>query len=277
MWYNEQYSNIRRIVARNGPEGSMDDRNENLREELKSLLAEIGGVDSFTTAQAMTVMQKLAEIFASMGLSEGEPGNFLTVYREIFHLEFFNLPDFNAGKYILTPNHVSEFDGPLFGVLHPNMLVMAKKEWTDDPRLNASLGRYFKSVGVDRKDRMSGAVGIKKCIKHIRNYENSAATIFVQQTIADINNIEPGDIASGAFLVHIGTGAAVLPVFCEQVSLDYPTRIVFGDPMDTAGPKQFGEDWLEAELRMQKSLADPPARKPVLNEKHSIPISQRAY
>ena len=251
--------------------------NASIRNEFKTLLTEVGGVDSFTTVQAVMVMKKFIEVFKYMGLNQNDSNDFLTGYREIFNLELHNLPDFKAGKHVFTPNHVSEFDGPLFGVLHPNMIVMAKKEWTDDPLLNAFLGQFFKVVGVDRKNRISGANGIIKCIEHIKKFENSAATIFVQQTIADINIIRPEDIASGAFSVRKKTGAAIIPVFCEQVSLDYPTRIVFGDPLDIICPEQFGQDWLDAELQMQKSLTKPPARKPILNEKHSTPISQRDY
>jgi len=244
--------------------------------DLKDLLAAAGGVDSYTPSQAAVVMKKLAEIFGSMGLRENSRADFQAGYQRLFHLEYSNLPDLAAAPYVFTPNHVSEFDGPLFGILHPHMLVMAKKEWSDDPRMDAFWGQYFQVVGIDRKDRMSGVAGILQCIEHIKKYENGAVTIFVQQTIADINTNQPEDIASGAFSVHRKTGAAVIPVFCEQVSLDAPTRIVFGDPMETDA-KKFGGDWLEAELRMQGSLANPPARKPALNEKHSIPISQRKF
>ena len=244
--------------------------------ELKALLGEVGGVDSFSTEAAIRVMHKVIDVLRGMGLSENSAYGLLEGYKELFGLEFINMPDFTDGRYVLTPNHVSEFDGPLFGALHPNMLIMAKKEWTDDQTLGAFLGQFFKFVGVDRKDKLSGTFAIGKCIKHIKNSTNSAVTIFVQQTIADIDIIQPEDIAAGAYFVRKKAGASILPVFCEQVSLSAPTRIVFGEPLEPPAPEDFGKKWLEAQLSMQKSL-NPPARKPQLNKKHSIPISQRDF
>ena len=248
-----------------------------IRKKFEAILAKVGGVDSFTTDQAKLVMKNFIDVISQLRLNGNGAENFLFGYSEIFKLDFIGSPNLKSGKYIFTPNHVSEFDGPLFGLLHPNMLVMAKKEWTDDLTLFEFLSQFFKVVGVDRNDKLSGVMGIKRCIQHIKNFENSAVTIFVQQTIADININQPEDIASGAFFVHKKTGADIIPVFCEQVSFHYPTRIVFGNPLEVTHIEQFGQEWLKAELQMQHSLINPQARKPILNEKHSTPISQRDF
>lgn len=249
----------------------------NIKDELKQLLAQTGGVDSFTPSVAVMVMKKFIDTFKTMGLDENNTDDILKGLQKLFNLEIYNKPDFNNGKYVLTPNHVSEFDGPLFGMLHPNMIVMAKKSWTDDPMLNAFLGQFFKFVGVDRKDKASGVAALMGCIDHLNSSDNTAATIFVQQTIADINLIMPEDIAAGVLSIRKRTGASIIPVFCEQVSLDYPTRVVFGEKLDDSTSKNFGQNWLNAQHEMQKSLTNPPARKPILNEKHSTPISKREF
>ena len=46
---------------------------------------------------------------------------------------------------------------------------------------------------------MSSRINVlRKCIKHLEKLQNSAVTIFVQRTIADLDATTPEDIGSGA-------------------------------------------------------------------------------
>ena len=110
-------------------------------------------------------------------------------------------------------------------------------------------------TGYVRKDAASSLDCIRTCNNFINNSENSSVTLFVQQTIADVNNCGPEDIAPSAYMIHKRTEANIIPVFTEQVSLDQPTRIVFGNPMEASfSAKQFGEVWLDEVLKLQKNF-----------------------
>ena len=72
-------------------------------------------------------------------------------------------------------------------------------------------------------------------------------------------------------------GAAIIPVYSEQVSPEFPTRIVFGEPIVCDNKEDFGAAWLKAEFELRDSIKDPAARPPVLCAKHQKPISQRDF
>lgn len=244
---------------------------------LNALIKEYGGVDSYTTTQAATLFELICKMVAKLGLNPTSRADFLEGVSQIFRFEFVNMEDYTHGKYIFVPNHVSEFDGILFGTILPNMLVVAKSDWVSNPYLNGFIEKLFSIVGIVRKDNLSGMNALKKCINHLNEAQDSAVTIFVQQTIADIDMTTPEDIASGAYLIAGKTSAQIIPVYLEQVSTEHPTRIVFGDPIICADKNEFGEAWLKSELALRDSIAAPAARPPILCEKHKKPISQREF
>ena len=157
------------------------------------------------------------------------------------------------------------------------MLVVAKSDWVSNPHLNSFIEKMFSIVGIVRKDNLSGMNAMKKCMEHLKKSENSAVTIFVQQTIADIDMTTPEDIASGALLIAQKTSAQIIPVYMEQVSTEHPTRIVFSSPLTCTDKKEFGNAWLKAELALRDSITEPAARPPILCEKHRKPISEREF
>lgn len=245
--------------------------------QLNALVKEYGGVDSYTTTQAATLFELICIMISKLGLNPISRADFFEGACRIFSLEFVHMGDYEHGKYIFVPNHVSEFDGILFGTIIPNMLVVAKSDWVSNPRLNGFIERLFSIVGIVRKDNLSGMNALKKCINHLNGSPNSGVTIFVQQTIADIDMTTPEDIASGAYLIAQKTGAQIIPVYCEQVSTEHPTRIVFGNPIKCTDKTEFGEAWLKCELALRDSITAPAARPPILCEKHRKPISQREF
>ncbi len=247
------------------------------RTRLKELIKEYGGVDSYNTTQAATLFELLYKMVSQQGLTPEKRDEFFEGVQRIFNLEIVNRERYMHGKYVFVPNHVSEFDGMLFGTIVPNMLVVAKTDWISNPHLNDFVEKLFSVVGLIRKDSASGINVLKKCAAHIEEKEDSAVTIFVQQTIADIDNTKPEDVASGACFIAKKTGAQIVPVYTEQISAEYPTRIVFGDPIAWENKKEFGEIWLKKEYELRDSITSPAARAPKLCEKHRKPISERDF
>ena len=244
---------------------------------LNALIKEYGGVDSYTTTQATTLITLLCKMIHKLGLNHECGADFFEGARHIFNLQIVNMEDYKHGKYILVPNHVSEFDGLLFGTILPQMLVVAKSDWVSNPNLNGFIEKLFPVVGLIRKDSASGMNVMRKCIQHLNESQDGAVTIFVQQTIADIDITKPEDVASGACYIAKKTGAQMIPVYCEQVSTEQPTRVVFGSPIVCEDKKEFGEAWLRSERALRDSITSPSARQPVLCEKHRKPIGEREF
>ncbi|MBQ2923843.1 MAG: 1-acyl-sn-glycerol-3-phosphate acyltransferase [Tyzzerella sp.] len=244
---------------------------------LNALIKEYGGVDSYTTAQAVTIFELICIMVRKLGLNPECRSDFFEGVCQIFNLQFVNMENYEHGKYVFVPNHVSEFDGVLFGIIIPHMLVVAKSDWVSNPRLNGFVEKFFSIVGVRRKDKSSGMDVIRRCIDHLDKSNDSAVTIFVQQTIADIEITTPEDVASGAYFIAKKTSAHIIPVYCEQVSTENPTRIVFGRPLICTDKNDFGTAWLRSELALRDSITTPTARPPMLCEKHKKPISQREF
>ncbi len=247
------------------------------RSKLNALIMEYGGVDSYTTSQAAAILEQIFRITASMGLDPANRADFFEGARRIFNIEFINMGDYEHGRYIFAPNHVTEFDGLLFGTIVPNMLVVAKSDWGSNPHLNEFINKLFRIVCLIRKDNASGINVLRKCIDHLNASQDSAVTVFVQQTIADIDITTPEDIASGVCYIAKKTSARIIPVYSEQVSPELPTRIVFGAPMTCEDKDAFGAEWLRTEAALRDSISDPAARLPILCEKHQKPISRRDF
>ena len=246
-------------------------------EKLNALIKEYGGVDSYTTDQAVELIEQLNVIIRQQGLDPETRAGFFDGICRVFNIELINRGNYEHGKYVFAPNHISEFDGPIFGTIVPNVLVVAKSDWVSNPKLNRLLEKICSLISVVRTDKSSGMKVLKGCIDHLNESQDAVVNIFVQQTIADIDITVPGDIATGAWIVAQKASAPVIPVYCEQVSTDHPTRIVFGEPIVCGDKDDFGKLWLESELALRDSIKDPAARKPVLCEKHQKPISQRAF
>jgi len=108
-----------------------------------------------------------------------------------------------AGKSTLLKAVLGEreFDGVIYGTIIPNMLVVAKSDWISNPHLNSFTEKLFPIVSLIRKDGSSGMNVLRKCVAHLKKTQDSAVTIFVQQTIVDIDITTPEDIASGAYYI----------------------------------------------------------------------------
>jgi hypothetical protein len=247
------------------------------RSRMKALIEEFGGVDSYTTTQAVSIFELLFKMTREVGLDPEKSNEFFEVVSKVYNLEIHNLEKYKKGKYVFVPNHISEFDGLILGTILANMMVVAKTDWVSNPDLNAYIEKLFSIVGLHRRDTTSGLEVLRKCAEHLEKNENGGVTVFVQQTIAALDITTPEDIAVGVIFIAQKTAAPIVPVYIEQASVDQPTRIIFGEPMECMNKRKFGEEWLKNELELRAKITSPAARVPVLCEKHRKPIKERGF
>lgn len=224
---------------------------------------------SFDSATIEQIVKELVALLESRGVDIRDRQGLKAGYEGLFRIEYVNLPDLDAHRYILAPNHVSDFDALLMGLLHQDVTILSKQAWVDNAQLMGFLGPHYTLLGIDRDSKVSQARALVEIIKHLKAPgEARHALIFPQGTISDLNENSLERVQEGVFTLSGKAGVPVLPVFIEQPNFERPTRIAFGAAM---GIPARGEDcraaWRRAVLALQEGLS-PPARRPVLTEKH---------
>lgn len=210
----------------------------------------------------------LLEVIKEMGLNPMKTEDFRQGLFDVFNIEIINMPDLNNSRFILTPNHVSDLDAFILGVLNPRIRIVAKADWADNARLRQFLDIHYDLCGLDRTSLQS----LRHLLSESIDYFNSSSDsrhflVFSQGTISDFNNNSKERISSIAQKVSVRTNVPILNVFIEQASLYKPTRIVFDEPMMLTKKDSFSDIWLEREKAMQDKLV-PQARFPKLSYKH---------
>lgn len=224
---------------------------------------------SFDSAQAARYLGELMRLLADRGVDITDRRQLKQGFEGLFNITYHNIPSLDERGYILAPNHVSDFDALILGLLHENIKILAKSGWTDSPRLIEILGPHYGFVGIDRASKVSQARALVELAKHLGSAPARHALIFPQGTISDIGKNSVERVQPGVFALSGRAGVPVLPVYIEQPNFYSPTRIVFGAPMPIPGSRQdCRAQWMEAVILLQNSLS-PPARPPVLTEKHA--------
>lgn len=225
---------------------------------------------SFDSTEILQILSELVEILTDMGVDINDKKQLKAGFEKLFHIEYLNMPDLNERSYILAPNHVSDFDALLVGLMHENIKVLSKNDWVDNAKLMQFLSLNYNLVGIDRDSKVSQARALVELIKHVTSpLQANHALIFPQGTISDVNNNSVDRVQSGVFTLSNKAKVPVLPIFIEQPNFNYPTRIVFGKPMEIPEKKQDCRAlWRDEIITLQNSL-NPPARRPVLTEKHA--------
>lgn len=204
-------------------------------------------------------------------------GNFL-FYKTLFQIKEYNKPDLSNGKYILCPNHTSDFDGPIFWSSHKNVKIMAKKECFTNP----VLGSFLTKVDVLSVDRQANpAKALVEASRYLSKGENKVFLMFPQGTISDINKNKLARIKPGAFFLSEHAKAQIIPVFIEQPRIFRKTRIVYGKPFSVDKEQEnskikskysyYREFWKNEILNLQREAEDLENRKVrtlKLKEKH---------
>jgi len=225
---------------------------------------------SFKSEEIPNVLKTLSQLLAERGLDIRDSAQLKKGLEQLFHIEYYNMPDFTKQNYIITSNHISDFDALILGLLADNIKILAKNEWVENRELMSIAGLHYDLVGIDRDSKTNQAKALLQLIKHLHGKTPTRhIVIFPQGTISDINKNSVDRIQLGIFSLSTRTKTPILPIYIEQPNFYHPTRIVFGKPMAIPEKKQdYRELWQREIIALQDSLT-PPARVPSLTQKHA--------
>lgn len=238
-------------------------------EIFKALVAKTANTYVFDNETSVKGIRALLEVIKDMGLDPMKTEDLRKGMALLFNIEVLNMPDLESNRFIFTPNHVSDLDALILGLLHPKIRIVSKVDWTNNEKLRHFLDIHYDLYGLDRTSLQSLRALLTDSINYFNESdENKHYLVFSQGTISDFNNNSLERISSIAQIISNKTDVPIVNIFIEQVSLDHPTRIVFDEPMKLSKKDDFRKPWLQREMAMQKSLV-PPARLPKLSHKHA--------
>ena len=236
--------------------------------KFEKFIAGTGDTYAFDGESSVRGSVMVTEVIRGMGLDPMNTDEFRKGILAMFNVEVLNMPDLGNSRLIFAPNHVSDFDALVLGVLHPKIRIVSKDDWTNNEKLRIFLDAHYDLYGFDR----SSVLGLRAMMKDALGYFESGGSrhylIFGQGTISDFNKNSPERISAVAQKISVKADVPVVAVFMEQVSLHQPTRIVFDKPMQLSKKDDFRELWLEREKALQSTLT-PPARAPKLSYQHA--------
>jgi len=243
------------------------DETENLK-VLKNFITNTGDTYAFDGETSIKTIEALLAVIKDMGLDPNKTEELRKGIIILFNIEIIDMPDLDNNRFIITPNHVSDFDALILGILHPKIRIVSKKDWTNNKELRKFLDIHYDLYGLDRTSLKSLRGLLKDSISYFNNDDEiKHYMVFSQGTISDFNNNSLERISSIAAKISKKTDVPIVNVFVEQVSLYHPTRIVFDKPMKLSKREHFSEIWLKREKAMQEALV-PSARSPKLSHKH---------
>lgn len=155
------------------------------------------------------------------------------VLKPIFRIEVKGLENVPKSGALLCPNHASDWDPVLIAMCLPidyKLHFMAKAELFEKP-LFAWFIRTLGAFPVQRGAHDIGAV--KTSMQVLRKGEN--LLIFPEGTTirggVGFHDGLPPHAHTGAAMIGVRTGAALIPVFCDgEKKAFHKTRIYFGEP-----------------------------------------------
>ena len=235
----------------------------------ENLVIETDNTYTFNEETAVNAFGLLLEIVKNMGLNPMGTEDFKKGLMFLFNIEILNIPELAHGRFIFAPNHVSDMDALILGLLHPKIKMVSKNDWVDNEKLKQFLEIHYDLCGLDRTSLKSLRALLKDSISYFNDSnENKHYLVFSQGTISDFNHNSLERISPIAQKISVKTDVPIVCVFVEQVSLYQPTRIIFDKPMKLSKKDDFREIWLERITAMQETLV-PPARLPILSYKHA--------
>ena len=81
----------------------------------------------------------LFEIIKDMELDPMKTDDLKKGILSLFNIEILNMPDLENSRFIFTPNHVSDLDAIILGLLHPKIRIVSKSDWTNNEKLRQYL------------------------------------------------------------------------------------------------------------------------------------------
>jgi len=238
-------------------------------ENFKKLIEETGETYAFNAETSVQGFVLLFEVIKEMGLNPLITSELREGLFRLFNIELIKVPDLDNSRFIFTPNHVSDFDAIVLGLALPKTRIVAKTDWTNNEKLRKFLDLHYDLYGLDRSSLQSLHILLADAVKYFedKTKTNKHFLVFSQGTISDFNNNSVERISTIAHKVAVNADVPVVNIFIEQVSLTYPTRIVFDEPIKLSRKDDFRSIWLERELVLQNSIDS--ARRPKLTHKHS--------
>lgn len=235
----------------------------------ESFIADSDNTYVFDKDTSVKGTKLLLNLIKDMNLDPMKTEDFKKGMMSLFNIELINMPDLENNRFILTPNHVSDLDALILGLLHPRIRTVAKTDWVENENLNYFLGLHYDLCGLERSSIQSLRTLLKDSVSYFNDSDdNKHYLVFSQGTISDINNNSLERISTIAQKISNKTDVPIVNMFIEQASFYEPTRVVFDEPMKLSRKDDFREIWLEREIAMQNALV-PPARLPKLSHKHS--------
>lgn len=243
--------------------------NKAILRSFENFIATTDGTYVFNDENSITGIGILLELIKDMGLDPMKTEDLREGMMSLFNIKILNMPDLVNNRFIFTPNHVSDLDALILGLLNPNIRIVSKNDWTSNQKLRQFLDIHYDLYGLNRASLSSLRGLLVDAINYFSDNDNNKHyLVFCQGTISDFNSNSLDRISPIAKNISEKTGVPIVNVFIEQVSIDHPTRIVFDQPIYFSKKDDFRRIWLEREIFMQNAL-DPPARLPKLSYKHS--------
>jgi hypothetical protein len=159
------------------------DETENLK-VLKNLITNTGDTYVFNDETSVKTIEALLAVIEDMGLDPKKTEELRKGIMILFNIEIINLPDLENNRFIFTPNHVSDFDAVILGLLHPKIRIVSKNDWTNNKALRKFLDIYFDLYGLDRTSLKSLRGLLKDSIEYFNNNDEIRHyLVFSQGTI----------------------------------------------------------------------------------------------
>ena len=237
---------------------------------------------SFSGAEAVDAKNKLFEYFRQAGLDPLNTAQWKEGIFRLFDIETVNLPNFSENNYILAPNHISDFDAVILGLLSPGIRIISKIGWAANEELMGFLRLHYDIIGIYRDYDIDALDDDKKkeakkhnynvtidALKYLKGADKGRhLLIFPQGTISDVNHNSKERVNLGFVKMAFAAKADVVNIFTEYPDISGKTRIVCGTPYTISDRNHdYRQVWLDSVIALQNSLNG--VRKPILSEKHA--------
>ena len=238
---------------------------------------------SFSGTEAENLLRNVLRYFEKAGLDPYVTAEWKKGIFKLFGVETINLPDLDGQSYILSSNHISDFDAVILGLLHPNIRIIAKMGWASNKKLMDFLGLHYDIVGIYRDFEIEKLDGVAKeaakkhnyrvtieALKYLKDDEEPRhLLIFPQGTISDVNRNSKERVNPGFAKIAFAAKGKVVNIFTEYPDMGGggSTRVVCGEPYEVKERNfDYRQPWLEGVISLQNKLDN--VREPILSDRH---------
>jgi 1-acyl-sn-glycerol-3-phosphate acyltransferase len=236
---------------------------------------------SFTATEAVTALKEyLFGYLIKNNLNPQIPDEWRRGIFRLFGTQVINLPDFENENFVIAPNHISDFDAVVLGLLHPQIRIISKIGWAANEQLKGFLSLHYNIAGVYRDADINLLDGegkkaaaehnyrtVKDSLKYLKSQTPRHLLIFPQGTISDINRNSPERVNPGFAKIAAAANVRIVNAYTEYPDMQSPTRVIFGEPYKiTDRAKDPRQSWLDGVISLQNKLDN--LRTPIFSEKH---------